>query len=684
MRTEHNRRRFLTLIGTRESTNFASPVLSITHRIIDLAYPCRRSDVPLTDSRTADIDGATFPTPSLSHDDPFVDSIAAQTYRPGYLGPTSYAAILPKNNESPLTADRRTSIDSDESNHVLDHQHPLTKSMRMQMASSVLMSLRHFKLIRNLILKYCEKNQAGVIASSLIINALNALSTTVDQYNLINNAPDSQLVATVLENTSRPLSISLSTQPYELHKLFTGANLRLEIVGLLLATAGRSMMFGLASDRWNDNSRTAVKPQFTDEMLRSSTTCLVLCTMVSPVNEVMIWMFYENLLITSIMCGLVHVLSISTVPCYTDTHPGPPSWRRLAELATHIYALGVHKESNGSKLPLFMLETRRRIFCASYNMDKTISTFLGRPLRLSKRHTDIKLPLDISDEELTSNQASLELACRALDKDGWNPNGLYLRASWIRLRYVISCYREEILDLTSAKIDGRIVQQLLEISEQCRESWDSLPRHLRYWPTCWDEELPSGVCIMLVIAYLAYLYNEFLIQRLLDRQPLTLNTALLRVSIDLLSTALTLGTIRDQTFDVHRDFLHTILLFGIPSGSVLATALQEQHQTGQHFPQSISRSEIIRSLSVLISHLDSVVRPGDGNYNLCRKATKAFTRVIDAVLDPQPSAPPSNGELNLDLDLDLFTAPGLDGFDESNMMGLFDDVDWGAIGQWTL
>lgn len=189
---------------------------------------------------------------------------------------------------------------------------------------------------------------------------------------------------------------------------------------------------------------------------------------------------------------------------------------------------------------------------------------------------------------------------------------------------------------------------------------------------------------MLVVVYLTYLYNEFLIQKLLDRQPLTSNTALLRVSMDLLSTALTLGTIRDRTYDIHRDFLYTILLYGIPPGSVLATALQQQHATGQHFPPSISRSEIIRTLSVLISHLDTAARPGDGNYNLCRKATRAFTRVIDAVLDPQPSVEPSTSDSNLDLN--FFAPPGLDGFDGMDLAGggLYDGVDWGAVGQWTL
>jgi hypothetical protein len=225
---------------------------------------------------------------------------------------------------------------------------------------------------------------------------------------------------------------------------------------------------------------------------------------------------------------------------------------------------------------------------------------------------------------------------------------------------------------------------------------------MRYWKTCWDEGINSTVCLMLVSVHLTHWYNEFMIQKLLDFNPLMLNTALLSVSIDLLSNTLTLGTIRDRRYDIHRDMLHCMLLFGVPAASVLATALREQHQTGQQFPAEISRAEIIRMLSVLISHLDAAAhvensgaRQGEANYNLCRKAAKIFTKVVDCVLDSRPAdeITPSSDQLGLDLGLDLFSGPGLDGFEGIDFPGLGmglgansngNDVgvDWGALGQW--
>lgn len=218
---------------------------------------------------------------------------------------------------------------------------------------------------------------------------------------------------------------------------------------------------------------------------------------------------------------------------------------------------------------------------------------------------------------------------------------------------------------------------------------------------------------MLNVVHLTHWYNEFMIQKLLDYTPLTSNTPLLRVSIDLLSNVLTLATVRNRTYDVHRDHLHCILLFGVPAASVLATALREQHASNAAFPQDVSRSEIVRMLSVLISHLDAAAhlensgaQQGEANYNICRKASKIFTKVIDAVLDSRTNVsgsgseptPTSSGDLGLDFNFDVFSGPGLDGFETLEFSGLGqwgfganslvggqgEGIDWGAVGQWNL
>jgi hypothetical protein len=95
-------------------------------------------------------------------------------------------------------------------------------------------------------------------------------------------------------------------------------------------------------------------------------------------------------------------------------------------------------------------------------------------------------------------------------------------------------------------------------------------------------------------------------------------------------------------------------------------------------------------LSVLISHLDSEAhrenssaRPREANYVLCRKACKTFTRIVDNVLEPkQRDDTLSAADPDLGMELDLFTAPGLDAFEGMDFTAGDDGVDWGAMAQW--
>lgn len=508
---------------------------------------------------------------------------------------------------------------------------------------------------------------------------MNGLEPLVDRFNLMSSVPDPRLVMKVLENSSRPLEIPSDLKAIDFHKLCSGDNIRLEVLGFLFATAGRALSFGLCSYIFADPSCPVSKSRLIDELLRTSTTCTILCTLISPVNHVTLWMLYENYSFTIMMTGFT----------------GAPSWRRFGELASQLYALGLHREPTVANVPMWLLETRRRVFSMCFLQDKTLSTFLGRPIRLSKRHTDMKMPLDLDDDDIVADEETLHAAIAALDENGWNTERRYRRTSWKRMRYISATYREEILDVALSKLDSNVERQLLDISRRIRESWDAFPEHLRYWPNCWNEKLTPYVCLMLVIAHQTHWYNEFIVRKLLDQGqvPITSNLELLSVSTSLLSTTLTLGTIRDRLYDIHKEFLVEVVLCGIPSASVLATALQEQHRTNAPFPPSISRAETIRMLSVLISHLDaaahldsSSARPGEANYNLCRKACKAFTKIVDHVLEPRAEQiTPNTTDTELDLNLEMFSAPGLDAF-EGIEFAAGDDgsIDWGAMTQWTL
>lgn len=246
----------------------------------------------------------------------------------------------------------------------------------------------------------------------------------------------------------------------------------------------------------------------------------------------------------------------------------------MGEVSTDIFLLGIHRDpgKGPSDLPLFLVECRRRFFAAAYQLDKSIATFLGRPPRLPWRHSDCKLPLDISDEALVYEKSLPGLAQNTLGIDGWDVNGVRQRASWVRVRFLISIFREEILDLShqtpslemaeklkyAAHPTFRFVLTRSDISRRCHSAWDSIPAHLRYTPQPWNDNLPLGESIMLIISYLAYHYNDFLIQRLLVQQDPDATSALLSVSSTILSAVLVLGAQREIVNGIYSDFTWTV------------------------------------------------------------------------------------------------------------------------------
>ncbi|PWY76108.1 hypothetical protein BO94DRAFT_568523 [Aspergillus sclerotioniger CBS 115572] len=165
---------------------------------------------------------------------------------------------------------------------------------------------------------------------------------------------------------------------------------------------------------------------------------------------------------------------------------------------------------------------------------------------------------------------------------------VHRRSSWNRVRFLMSTFWEEILELSLDYPSSKTADQLRDISRRCQPTWESLPGHLHFSPTCWMQGLPVSVCLMLTLAYLTYLYNEFLMERLLVRHDPHSGNQLLDVSMKILSTVLTVAQ--------HRE--HTLLLYGFPSAS--------HTRNGKTLPYKGARGALIRDVSVFTSRLETI------------------------------------------------------------------------------
>ncbi|KAJ9622714.1 hypothetical protein H2203_006365 [Taxawa tesnikishii (nom. ined.)] len=287
------------------------------------------------------------------------------------------------------------------------------------------------------------------------------------------------------------------------------------------------------------------------------------------VNDATLWLGYENLQLANLL----------------QEDASPHVSRRLGDLATDLFTMGIHRESTYlSKVPFFLAECRRRTFFATYRFDKYFSTTFDRPPRISMRWTDCRLPLDLADDELFADASELQQACLRLTPEGWNAEGQHTNVTWLRIRHIIGIFREEIYEYSFRPLTS---EDKIKLNDP-----DSSPE-------------------------------------------------LLEISADILATILQLGSCLGRAVFLRRDFNHLVRNSGLPSAAVLATALH----SNTTLPANLSRSTLIRNLSVFIAHLESIYSPEEANYGICMQAAKIISRTLDDVLEPP--TPPSHTQATL-------------------------------------
>jgi hypothetical protein len=173
----------------------------------------------------------------------------------------------------------------------------------VQKISEILLILNDFATVEALIRDYYALSQSAVIPAPFVLNSLGPIKSmceeSISDRNLAGFA--SSMTVSIIQNTSEIFEVPSATHGRDFHKLFTGPAIRLEIIGLLCALAGRARYLGLASDRF-DNDRTA-RSQYAHTMLKASDAALHVSKILTPLNDLTIWLVHENLLLSDIVHG---------------------------------------------------------------------------------------------------------------------------------------------------------------------------------------------------------------------------------------------------------------------------------------------------------------------------------------------------------------------------------------------
>jgi hypothetical protein len=176
-------------------------------------------------------------------------------------------------------------------------------------STEVVGHLVEFPTLKQLILELYGVSQAAVIAAPFVLNALSQMQDTYHAYQLDQGETEiPALAAAVLDNTRLKFSVPPTVDGTHFHRLYTGSCLRLEILGVVYALAGRASQFGLGRPKYK-----LLSSRFARRMLAASDTALETCRYLSPVNDLTLWLLHENLLLSTLVLGHSSELYLSSV-----------------------------------------------------------------------------------------------------------------------------------------------------------------------------------------------------------------------------------------------------------------------------------------------------------------------------------------------------------------------------------
>lgn len=241
------------------------------------------------------------------------------------------------------------------------------------------------------------------------------------------------------------------------------------------------------------------------------------------------------------------------------------------------------------------------------------------------------MPLELTDNELLGDQPKFEEACSKLMPSGWSSEAKLCSATWVRLRYIWTAFREEVLEYPFRPLTAETVASLKVVAERLDAQLGSLPLRLRYSREIWDSGSSTNICHMSGICHLLYLQSKLHIYHMLEKSNTSYRGSLLSTAAEVVGIVIHMGSVQHRADHVRHDNSYVMLYHGLPA---VAALIQVASRNGLHgLPEGLSRPKIIRDLSVFIYNLETICAPNDANYAVCVQAASTFARTLDEILD---------------------------------------------------
>ncbi|KAK8855402.1 hypothetical protein PGQ11_011314 [Apiospora arundinis] len=433
-----------------------------------------------------------------------------------------------------------------------------------------------------------------------------------------------QLCELIWRNTQSPLVYNGKTSPKQWISLFTGVNIRWDVIGLIACyVASAAVTTGDNSKRLLEEYHTT-REAVMSSMCDIAATCLTFCRECEILDDTFLWFEAEYYGLISFAKGDVN----TTV------------YRAGAEVCSTFLAMGLHQDIRANaRVPPFLAQIRKQVRIIIYTCEISISVFLGRPPRLSYRYINLKT-YDFTNAETLVEESDAAADLSKLFEFSYCSNSRARASTFWKVWIAFAVLREHILELALGNLPAdEVLRRADEIQQKSKETWSKVPA---LYAKCRDEELlvgakKTGVTLYGHILRQSTQANEFLLQRVRFQKAGASAEGLIKVAQQMFKDIIHLSEDPELTKISAVNTNHMVAIHGLRCAAVLAVELLRQEQLPVYPKEPLlPRSQTIQDLSVFVSRLDLILKVEllQGLFSVCEQGRKVLTRILDKILSP--------------------------------------------------
>lgn len=312
---------------------------------------------------------------------------------------------------------------------------------QLQVGAQILLLLsQEISLYENIFETRFKIFQGWTLGLPIVQVMLKSVRNTLDHWLSGGNDANSALTLAgqFFENGAK----SVDTHPdMTLSEYISSISNRWETIGVLFSLTGlATSLIPFDDPVW----KRADPKSFANQATAVGDICLQFCDYLGTVNDPLIWLLLHHTAVLSLVYGDSGNSPNSQFSRFLLTILDYRPWKKLGELSTAVFALGIHQEPDPS-IPFFLKEIRKRIMIGAFAIDKQLATFLGRPPLIGWRYCDIQFPLDLSYDEIIADSHVRDTAIARLEENnGWNAEGNPSKGGWAWTILISTIFREKV------------------------------------------------------------------------------------------------------------------------------------------------------------------------------------------------------------------------------------------------